>query len=87
MAADTLLTFPCDFPIKVVGRGDADFDALVIAIVQRHAPDLDLARVLGRNSRHGNWRAVTLVVRATSQAQLDALYGELSAHERVTMAL
>jgi len=37
---DTLLEFPCRFPIKVMGKAGEDFDALVVRMVRNHAPDL-----------------------------------------------
>lgn len=86
-AGGTLLQFPCRFPIKAMGRAAEGFDALVIELVRHHAPDLDEALVSVRGSRGGNWVSVTLVIEARSQAQLDAIYRDLSAHEQVVMAL
>lgn len=83
---DTLLAFPCNFPIKAMGRPPG-FAELVLAIVSRHAPDTDVSRLSVRESRHGRYLAVTVTVNATSRAQLDDIYRELSAHERVLMAL
>lgn len=83
----SLLEFPCDFPIKVMGLTSPDFRVLVIELVRRHAPDLDESRVRVQESRGGRYLAVTLNIRATSKAQLDAIYRELSRHERVVMAL
>jgi len=40
-----------------------------------------------RESRGGKWVSVTLVIEATSKAQLDAIYRELSAHEKVVWAI
>ncbi|HXH02322.1 MAG TPA: DUF493 domain-containing protein [Candidatus Competibacteraceae bacterium] len=82
-----LLEFPCDFPIKVMGRTSPEFQALMIELVRRHAPDLDENLVRVQESRGGRYLAVTLNIRATSKAQLDAIYRELSRHEQVVMAL
>ncbi len=84
---ETLLEFPCDFPIKVMGRAADDFDAKVVEIVRRHAPDLTEAAVSVRESRGSNYLSVTVTVRATSKKQLDDIYRELTAHEQVMMAL
>ena len=87
MSDDTLLEFPCDFPLKVMGRKADDFAALVVGLVESHSgPNAEL-RVSERLSRDGNFIALTVVVRAHSKAQLDAIYTELSAHERVLMVL
>ncbi len=84
---DTLLEFPCDFPIKVIGRAAPDFDALVFGLVRAHAPDLGEGALRSRHSGGGRYQAVTVVVRATSRAQLDAIYRELTACERILMVL
>ena len=84
---ETLLEFPCDFPIKVMGRSGDDFDALVAEIVRRHVPELGEGAVRSRPSRAGNYLAVTVTITATSRQQLDNIYYDLTAHERVIMAL
>lgn len=87
LSEESLLQFPCDFPIKAMGYSGPDFQQLVISIVERHTPDLDRATLRVQPSRHGRYESVTLTVRASSRAQLDAIYQELSAHEWVLMAL
>ncbi|QSA97075.1 YbeD family protein [Methylococcus sp. EFPC2] len=82
-----LLEFPCDFPIKAFGRCGEDFDLRVVEIVRRHAPDLGENAVSSRPSTGGKFAAVTIVVRARDQAQLDAIYRDLSASPDVIMAL
>jgi putative lipoic acid-binding regulatory protein len=85
--ADSPPTFPCSFPIKAIGRAEGDFDALVAAIVRRHAPDLSEAAIRTRPSGKGTYVSVTVTIRATSRAQLDAIYTELGSHPAVVMAL
>jgi len=79
--------FPCDFPIKAMGKAGEDFDLLVLEIVRRHAQDLDVSRTKVRESRGGKWISVTVVVKARSKNQLDAIYRDLSGHDRVVWAL
>lgn len=81
------LAFPCDFPIKVMGRKGPGFAQAIVDIVLRHAPDFDAGTVEMRPSRQGTYLSVTCVVRATSREQLDALYRELCDHPSVVMAL
>ena len=81
------LAFPCDFPIKVMGRKGPGFAQTIVDIVVRHAPDFDARTVQMRPSRQGTYLSVTCVVRATSREQLDALYRELCDHPSVVMAL
>ena len=83
MSEDSLLQFPCDFPIKVMGRRQDGFAQAVLEVVLRHAPDFDAAAMEMRPSAKGNYISFTCTIRAVSRAQLDALYGELSAHPLV----
>jgi uncharacterized protein len=87
VADSSLLAFPCDFPIKVMGRKQPGFAQAVTGIVVKHAPDFDLATVQMRPSRKGRYLSVTCIVRATSREQLDALYQELCDHPAVVMVL
>lgn len=82
----SLLSFPCDFPIKAMGEAEG-FDLLVVELVRRHAPNLRENAVETRPSRNGRYVSVTVTIQAESQAQLDAIYQELSACEAVLMAL
>ena len=87
MSGATLQEFPSDFPIKVMGRRDSDLRGLTQAIIERHAgPQLE-ASIRTRTSADGNFLAVTYLVHATSRAQLDAIYRELTACKSVLMAL
>jgi len=83
----TLLEFPCDFPIKIMGARVDEFAQAVVEVVLRHAPDFDARRVEMRPSRKGNYLALTCTIRAVSQSQLDALYRELTAHPLVKVVL
>ena len=85
--ASSALAFPCDFPIKVMGRKEPRFAQTVTDIVLKHAPDFDPASVGMRPSRQGKYLGVTCIVRATSREQLDALYQELCDHPSVVMVL
>ncbi len=83
----TLLEFPCAFPIKIMGARVDDFAQTVLDVVLRHAPDFDAATMQMRPSSKGNYLSITCTVNATSQAQLDALYVELSSHPLVKVVL
>ena len=85
--AESLLQFPCEFPIKVMGRTQDGFAQAVVAVVRRHAPDFDPATLEMRSSRAGNYLSVTATIHATSRAQLDDLYRDLTSHPMVTMVL
>lgn len=84
---ETVLKFPCDFPIKVMGRTGMGLRERVTRIVRRHASGLSSRAVTSRLSRHGSYVSITAVVPATSQRQLDDIYRELSACEAVIIAI
>jgi len=82
-----VLAFPCEFPIKIMGRTQAGFAQSVIEVVQRHAPEFDAATLGMRSSREGKYLSLTCTIRAVSREQLDDLYRELCDHPMVTMVL
>ena len=84
---ESLLAFPCDFPIKIMGQTQPGFAQAILGVVLRHAPDFDAATMEMRNSREGKYLSLTATIRATSREQLDALYRELCDHSMVKMVL
>lgn len=87
MTGQTLLEFPCDFPLKIMGANHAEFAQSIAAVVISHAPDFDAATMETRPSKAGNYLSLTCTIRAVSQQQLDALYRELTAHPMVKVVL
>ena len=87
MTDESLIEYPCDFPIKIMGKAEQDFTRIVFAIVKYHAPDFDETTVEMRTSKGGNYLSLTCTVRATSKEQLDALYRALSGHPQVSVVL
>ena len=84
---ESLLAFPCDFPIKIMGQTQPGFAQAVLEVVLRHAPDFDATTMEMRNSREGKYLSLTTTVRATSREQLDDLYRELCDHPMVRLVL
>jgi len=84
---EQLLEFPVDFPIKVMGRRVDAFADAMIALVRAHQPDFDPATVEMRASSGGAWLSLTLVVRARSRAELQAIYEALARHPLVRVVL
>lgn len=87
MSKETLLEFPCDFPLKIMGANVDGFAQSIAELVCVHAPDFDAATTEMRPSKAGNYLSLTCTVRASSQAQLDALYRALTAHPMVKVVL
>lgn len=84
---DTLIEFPCQFPIKVMGTNNLAFEADVVRIVREHDPKFGENALKSRASRNGNYLSITVTVNAHSKAQLDAIYIALNACEHVKMTL
>lgn len=87
MSEQQPLEFPCHFPIKAMGLAEHDVHLILLDIVQRHAPQADGAGLNQRPSSNGKYISATIVIEAQSKQQLDAIYMELSAHEKIIMAL
>lgn len=84
---DTLLQFPCEFSIKAMGKAGPGLELEIVEIIRRHVPDLYEGAVSTRPSKGGKWNAVTVTITATSKAQLDAIYIDLSNCDKVFMSL
>lgn len=86
---DTVLpiSFPCPFPIKVVGKNTPEFETKVLGIIRKNVPDLGESAISERMSKDRNYLAITININATSQEQLDQIYRELSESPEVIMAL
>ncbi|MCC7005557.1 MAG: DUF493 family protein [Ottowia sp.] len=87
MQNESLITYPCDFPIKIMGKQHPDFCTEIITLVQQFDASFDASQVEYRASRGGNYIGITVTIRATSRAQLDALYKALSGHTLVKVVL
>ena len=84
---EELLSFPCEFPIKVVGFSNEQFEITILGIIRRHFPELTETAISTRPSKDQKYLAITVTVTARSKDQLDRAYIELSEHECVIMAL
>ena len=84
---DTLLEFPCRFPIKAFGEQQSGFEDVVFDLVRVHVPELERSAISQRASSRGRYIAITVEITAQSQGQLDAIYRDLSNHDAVLMSL
>jgi len=84
---ESLIEYPCDFPIKAMGKTSDDFDALVVSIIREYLPDLNEGAVSTKQSSGGKYTSVTVTIQATSQLQVDTIYQSLSSHERIKYVL
>ena len=86
-AAEPELNFPCEYPVKVIGKDENQFMDFVIGIISRHVPDLPVESFTARPSSGGKYLSVSVTFIAESRTQIDGLYRELGSHKRVLVAL
>ena len=84
---ETLIEFPCDFPIKVMGKAHPDFAQTLAEVVLQFDPEFDVATVEMRPSKNGTYIGLTFTVKAVSREQLDNLYRALHGHPMVSIVL
>ena len=87
MTEETLLEFPCEFPIKAMGKARDDLDKIVHEIICQFAPETPFVNVKINQSKKGNYLSITTTITATSKEQLDKIYNALTSSEYISMAL
>ena len=85
--ADSLIDYPCDFPIKIMGAMQDAFAQTMVDVVSSYDAEFHAGKLEMRPSTKGNYLSLTVTVRATSREQLDNLYRALSSHPMVKMVL
>lgn len=81
------IEFPCRYAIKVIGNAAPDFIDFVVTVVEQHAPGITDDDVSVTDSSKGRFCSVQLMIMATGEDQLKALFEELKASGRVHMVL
>lgn len=84
---DSLIEYPCDFPLKIFGQQQAGFAQAVLEVVTKHDPGFVAASMEMRASKTARYVSLTCTIRTTSREQLDAIYQELCDHPMVVMVL
>ena len=84
---EKLLVFPCDFPIKMMGRDQPEFRETAVALVEQHAGEISTDAIRTALSRKGNFLSITITIRARNQQQLDDIYRDLTEHDEILVAL
>ncbi|MDX1916019.1 MAG: DUF493 family protein [Methylophilus sp.] len=84
---ETLIEFPCNFPIKVMGETHVDFTLEITQAIQQHAPEFDAHLIEMRGSTGGKYISLTCMVYVVSKLQLDNIYRTLTAHPMVKVVL
>ena len=84
---ETLIEFPCNFPIKVMGETHEDFSKEIIQAIQSLITNFDASQIEMRGSSGGKYISLTCTVYVTSKPQLDDVYRALTAHPMVKFVL
>ncbi|EKD70417.1 MAG: hypothetical protein ACD_46C00539G0005 [uncultured bacterium] len=83
----SLLTFPCDFTIKVFGLASDEFESAVYGIIHKHVVNVSDRVMQSRLSENGKYQSLSIQIHVESKEQLDQIYRELSASPQVLMAI
>jgi putative lipoic acid-binding regulatory protein len=86
-AEETLVEFPCDFLIKVMGETSDDFSNAMLEVIRVHEPNFDASKIEMRGSSSGKYISLSCSVYVESKPQLDAIYRALSSHPLVKFVL
>jgi putative lipoic acid-binding regulatory protein len=84
---ESLIEYPSDFPIKVMGEMQDAFAQTIVELVIQHDPSFHAGKMEMRPSTKGTYLSLTVTVWATSREQLDNLYRALSSHPMVKVVL
>jgi len=80
---ETLFKFPCEFPIKAMGKSGPDLEIAVLEIINRHVNDLPEGAVKFTQSSNGKYTSITITFSAQSKNHLDNIYLELTSCQHV----
>ena len=83
----TLMTFPCEFQIKIIGNNSELFVVEIIEITRKHFPDTQQKAIEKKPSQQGNYLAISITLYVEDQPTLDALYMDLTQHPDIKMVL
>ena len=81
------IEFPCDYPIKVLGKAQSRFAEHVLAVMDQYAPGFDRQKISVRDSSKGRWQSITVTITATGKSQLDDIFAALKTSSSVKKVL
>ncbi len=81
------IEFPCDYPVKVLGRASPEFEPVILDVFERHDPGFNRERITAKASREGTFVSLTVFITATGKPQLEALHEDLIATGLVQMVI
>ncbi|MCL5272459.1 MAG: DUF493 domain-containing protein [Gammaproteobacteria bacterium] len=87
MNKQSIIEFPCEFPVKIIGTNSEVFLEEIKMTVLHHFPDFNQENLKHKLSDKSNYLAITVTVYATSQEMLDSFYRALTQHPDIKMVL
>lgn len=84
---ETLFEFPCEFPVKAMGKSGEALEVAVLEIINRHVEDLPEGSLKFNHSSNGKYTSITVTFTAHSKAHLDRIYMELTSCQHVLYCL
>ena len=84
---ESLIDFPCQFPIKIIGKDCSIFENTVSQIMAKHDQKYSELSVKKNKSKNKNYIALTWVVNVNNQDELDNIYRDLSKDNNVLYVL
>lgn len=87
MSQEPKITFPCTYPLKIIGYASSEFLSLVIDIVKKYDGSISLDKIKERKSRNGNYHSITVLFWALNEVQITEVYEELIDCHQIKMVL
>ena len=85
--SESLIEFPCHFPIKIIGEAHQDFIQIIASLINKHIPDFVEKKIESKMSSEKKFISLTCTVYVTSKHQLDLIYKDLSSHPMTKFVL
>jgi uncharacterized protein len=87
MSEKPVIEFPCDYSFKVIGRATPDFDARIVAIINKHQDKPFEGQLKHKDSKEKNYQSYAVTIHAKSKEHLQALFEDLKKDKDVMMVL
>ena len=87
MTNESLIEFPCEFPIKIMGKNNPNFRSTIHRLIEKHVGPINEKSIKTSLSTNTNFVSITITITAHSQQQLDQIYYDVSNHDDVLIAL
>ena len=87
MSEDNTISFPCVYPIKVIGADTDQFATQVLEIITTHDATVDASKVSEKTSQSGKYRSLTVELFATGEPHIQTIFEALRRLPQVKLVL